>query len=171
VLTGFKIADISFQVPVVENVIFKGLYIQVFDPSLRSPSTMDLLHQKRTVHLHILRQSSIVFTFALIFLYFMNLGILHFIDAAALILFTEYNRVSNKRTLRYVSGHSESSSLDPSVIATVVGYREDKAVFKRVLQSYQNAVKPIFLIVAIDGTDDDDLEMQQVFEEVSNHLQ
>lgn len=51
-------------------------------------------------------------------------------------------------------------------MAAVVGWREDPALFKSALQSYRKAQGCCFLLVGIDGDEEDDQDMVDVFHEV-----
>lgn len=62
------------------------------------------------------------------------------------------------------STHDLSTRLD--CIAAVVGWREDPALFTRALESYRTAKACTFLLVGIDGDEDADQDMVDVFHKV-----
>jgi hyaluronan synthase len=60
-----------------------------------------------------------------------------------------------------------STSGKKECIAAIVGWREDPALFTRALTSYKDAQSCGFVIAGIDGDAEEDMEMVQVFNEVS----
>ncbi|RDW71628.1 hypothetical protein BP6252_08191 [Coleophoma cylindrospora] len=53
-----------------------------------------------------------------------------------------------------------------SSIATIVGYREEPSLYQRALESYQDQNDVRILIAGIDGNEDSDMEMVNVFNKV-----
>lgn len=51
-------------------------------------------------------------------------------------------------------------------MATIVGYREDPALFARALESYKNIPECRLVLVGVDGDDVPDMEMIRVFQQV-----
>lgn len=64
----------------------------------------------------------------------------------------------------------ESQPVEPQsrldCMAAVVGWREDPILFTRALQSYRAASNCSFLLVGIDGNDEPDQDMVDVFNKV-----
>ena len=69
---------------------------------------------------------------------------------------------------QHVVTYERSGTPDPSVdvMAAVVGWREDPDLFRRALESYQGTRCCKFLLVGIDGDEDADQDMVNVFNEV-----
>ncbi|KAF9894049.1 hypothetical protein FE257_009022 [Aspergillus nanangensis] len=65
----------------------------------------------------------------------------------------------------YLLEKGDTTPSDTDVIAAVVGYREEPALFKRALESYLEAQGCRFLLICIDGDTEDDEEMIDVFRE------
>lgn len=66
---------------------------------------------------------------------------------------------------------SPSQSIAPprlDCLAAVVGWREDPGLFTRALESYRMAKGCAFLLVGIDGDEEPDQDMVDVFHKVSN---
>ncbi|CAM1504642.1 Fc.00g022330.m01.CDS01 [Cosmosporella sp. VM-42] len=98
---------------------------------------------------------------------------------------TELNRLINERRRRnfyqqesrpYENIISEKIDLElqPATprldcMAAVVGWREDPALFTRALQSYKTARSCVFLLVGVDGDQEPDQDMVNVFNEVYPH--
>lgn len=58
----------------------------------------------------------------------------------------------------------------PQCMAAIVGYREDPGIFKKALESYNDARSCSFVMVGVDGDALEDQEMVDVFLQVCDHL-
>ncbi|KAK0645199.1 Hyaluronan synthase 1 [Lasiodiplodia hormozganensis] len=94
------------------------------------------------------------------------------LDTLLSIILTEISRRKSERSLQKLQHHLGEQSLDAEkgekqtnkagvpYIVSVVGYREDSALFKRALASYSTCTGAITLLVGIDGNEaDEDAEM------------
>ena len=101
------------------------------------------------------------------------------LDIVFTIFLAEYCRWANERRRQKVSGSADygaiciSDEKDPTrhwldSIATVVGFREDPALFTRALESYRQAQHCKLLLVCVDGDAKEDQEMVNVFKRVSS---
>jgi hyaluronan synthase len=108
------------------------------------------------------------------------------LDVLFTIFLAEYNRWQNNNRRRKADAAFAVPSLDdrskdtvdapclhdnrarqPECIAAIVGYREDPVFFNKCLRSYIDASHCCFVLVGIDGDEAEDLEMLELFEQVS----
>ena len=96
------------------------------------------------------------------------------------IFLAEINRIRNRRRVDKLREETEDSGFTgdeekgPSgkrssvkCLASVVGYREEAGLFRRCLESYQNAPGLEIMLVGIDGNEPTDMEMVQIVKNVS----
>ncbi|KAF4301863.1 putative glycosyltransferase family 2 protein [Botryosphaeria dothidea] len=96
------------------------------------------------------------------------------LDTLLSIILTEISRRKSKRSLQLLQHRLEEQSLDGEAgldrkkpnkagvpyIVSVVGYREDSALFRRALASYSSCTGVATMLVGIDGDEaDEDAEM------------
>ncbi|KAF4343934.1 alfa-L-rhamnosidase [Fusarium beomiforme] len=107
-------------------------------------------------------------------------------DLLITIILTEFNRFVNEgRRISFYSAKPVSPQRDSSgtiranvemhkpqtaskldCLVAVVGYREDPKLFSRALESYKTARGHAFTVVGIDGDDEEDQDMVDVFDKV-----
>lgn len=81
----------------------------------------------------------------------------------------EWKGASGTTTTIRAVGDNDSSSdnaLAAEAMASIVGWREDPALWRRCLESYKHAAGCRFVLVGIDGHNADDKEMVDVFQKV-----
>jgi hyaluronan synthase len=105
------------------------------------------------------------------------------LDTIVTIALAELNRFNNEgRRMKFYESEtrvrekadpektaSDVRSATPKLqcMAAVVGWREDPALFTRALESYKSAKGCTFVLVGIDGDEEADQDMVDVFEKVS----
>lgn len=108
------------------------------------------------------------------------------LDLACTILLAELNRFVNEgRRIGFYSEQSrprskmdsekldlERQSASPRLdcVAAVVGWREDPTLFTQALESYKVARHCSFMLVGIDGDEEEDQDMARVFNKVRHEL-
>ncbi|KAH8641942.1 hypothetical protein IG631_04883 [Alternaria alternata] len=77
-----------------------------------------------------------------------------------------WNRCRVNKASRGTTDPVGECTRSSSVVACVIGYREEREVFQQCLRGYHENQGDGILIVCIDGTSSDDVEMRAVYEEV-----
>ncbi|GME44857.1 hypothetical protein EAF04_006864 [Neofusicoccum parvum] len=85
---------------------------------------------------------------------------------------SEWNRRKGIRRIKALEARSRQADVEKGdgvqvrYMGSVVGYREDPALFRRCLESYKPSTGLGLLLVGIDGNDREDLDMAAVVEQV-----
>ncbi|KPM39253.1 hypothetical protein AK830_g7302 [Neonectria ditissima] len=83
--------------------------------------------------------------------------------------YSEQSRPRSKMDAEKVDLEKQSSSPSLDCVAAVVGWREDPTLFTQALESYRAAKHCSFMLVGIDGDEEEDQDMVRVFEKVYPH--
>lgn len=90
------------------------------------------------------------------------------IELLTRILLAECYRVANRRRVQAAFNGPNFEQTTSRTMASIIAYREDPHVFRLCLASYR-AYCPL-LVVAIDGNEEEDLKMVNVFRDVHSQL-
>ncbi|KAI9170644.1 Hyaluronan synthase 2 [Paramyrothecium foliicola] len=81
-------------------------------------------------------------------------------------LHNQQTQVSKKTDIETAMSDTQSPNINLQSMAAVVGWREHPPVFKQALESYRAAKGCAFVLIGIDGDEEEDIDMVRVFEEV-----